>query len=72
MEKDIIDIEDAVEASTTPPPFKHTTKPWYVWIRQIIRLEDGTVYGLGSDSKMYNWHHSFMHAGKWVLLISGR
>lgn len=52
--------------------FVRAEKPWWVWIRTIRLIEDGTVYGLGSDSKIYNWHHSLAHAGKWVLLVTGK
>lgn len=68
-EENIIDVE---EVKVPVVEFKQTHKPWYVRIKQIVRLEDGTIYGLGSDSKMYNWHHSFAHSGKWVLLVTGR
>ena len=78
-EESVFDGEEGIKippvTETTESPaieFARTEKPWWVRIKQIVRLEDGTVYGLGSDSNMYNWHHSFAHSGKWVLLVTGR
>ena len=41
-----------------------------VKIEKLVTVTDGTIYGLGDDMNMYAWHHSFDHAGKWVLYVT--
>ena len=77
MAEEYIDIDTSTPVSESPAPqvepeFVHPTKPWYVMILQVVPLHDGTIYGLGSNNKMYNWHHSFKYAGKWVLVVTGK
>ncbi len=48
---------------------KKITKPWYVRIKQIVSTAEGMIYGLGSNGKMYLWHHSLEYRGKWVIHI---
>lgn len=48
---------------------KTITKPWYVRIKTIASTADGMIYGLGSNGKVYVWHHSLEYRGKWVIHI---
>ena len=66
--------QETVNPSESPAPvvFANTTKPWWVRIKGITSNAEGMIHGVGSDSRVYVWHHSFVHAGKWVYHVTGR
>lgn len=41
-----------------------------VKILQISNDSEGRVFGLGSDQKIYIWHHSLYYRENWVLHVS--
>jgi hypothetical protein len=41
-----------------------------VKIIQISADGSGMVFGLGDDQRIYVWHHSLEHRGRWVLHIN--
>lgn len=74
---DMEEVEGVAAAASHSPKqeqvvYVQKTKPWYMPVISITSNAEGAIHGLSLDGKVYIWHHSFVHAGKWVLHVTGR